>query len=743
MFFITSLFAQNSLDSLLNLYNNEQDTSKKIELLDEIVNEAYQYSLDSSIYYKKISVELAKKTNDLELIVNQLHGLAKLYIYNSEYTNAIEQYTNAIPYAKKSGNLKLYALSLHSTGNGYMYKNDFNTAVEYYQKALIIREQINDTIGLAATTNNIGLIYWKLKQYDLALPYYRQSLNYEILAQNYAGIAASYNNIGMLYWKTNEIDSAIIYLRKGLNIRVEKNIDRLTFNNTYNNLGILYRHKGIYDSALYFFKKTLEIDKIIQDKHNLANTYTNIGTTYLYLNNSNKSIKYLDSALAIAKLANDYEILRNIYDVLAEFYALKNRYKEAYQYLRLHLKYKDSVYTADLANQITEMQTKFETERKEQEILLQKKEIELQSLTIDKKNAALTFQKKMLYAFISFSIIVLLLLIFLARLFFQKRKANKLLHQKNTEIMQQKEEIETQANTLSDAFEKIRKNNEELVLKNEQIELQRQQLKEKNEFVESSIRYASSIQNASLPLISEIDKYFENYIIFLPKDIVSGDFYFFSRVSKDNTENLFFVVADCTGHGVPGAFMSMIGIRLLNKYVNEEKLDSPAEILKNIDKDIVATLKQEQRDNQDGMDMVICKFTAKNGKNLNITYAGAKRPLYYYSNSNNKIERIAATRKSIGGGISNNPKIFKDITMDLEKDSRFYLFSDGILDQNNKKRIRFGTHKLIRILETTTDKPIEKQGSIVFSELKEWQADESQRDDITFVALKLKSVFKT
>lgn len=732
MMLVTCVLSQSTIDSLLDLYNAETDIDKKVELLDELVNEAYSFSLDSSIYYKKISVDLVTTTENYELIISQIMDLAKFYIYNSDYSSALETYESALPFAELSDNDTIIGLIIHSIGNAYYYASEFDLALEKYLEALSIRENINDTSGMAASTNNIGLIYWKLKQNDLALKYYNLSLFYELSINNYAGIASSYNNIGMTYWRLEQIDSAIFYIRKSLKIKLEYDINKRSLTDAYNNLGVLYRQQAMNDSALIYFNKCLVLDKQNQDRHDIANTYINIATSYSYLNNNYKALVFLDSAETLSTQINDIELLAHIYDLRANIYAENSNYFDAYKTLRKYIKYKDSIYSENITNQIAEMQTKYDTEKKEHEIELQNKEIE-------QKNTELTFQRKILYGFSVFSIIIIVLLVFLTRLFFQKKKANNLLKQKNVEILQQNEEIETQANNLNEAFEKIRDANEVLSLKNKQIEKQKDLLKQKNDFVESSIKYASTIQNASLPLNSEINKYFENFIIYLPKDIVSGDFYFFSKVKNNNKIDYYFVVADCTGHGVPGAFMSMIGIRLLNKYVNEYKIESPATILENINRDVYVSLKQESSNNRDGMDMIICKFTKNNNANLiDVAYAGAKRALYYYDTQNPEIQKINATRKSIGG-IDNNNLKFVDNFLTLNSDSKFYLFSDGLSDQNNFDRKRFGTPRILNILNRNINKSMEEQGLSVFSELEKWQKNTTQRDDITMVGLRFKN----
>ncbi len=719
---IFQLNAQISLDSLLNVYNSTKDDDAKIELLDELSSEASQISIDSGVFYKKQLVKILEDKKDYKNIVSKLHELASLYLRNNNKDSAVITYNSAIFYAKQSGDAELLGLVYHKCGNGYLFNQQNDSAITYYLEALQIRDSIQDTSGLAATTNNIGYIYFKLKQFDLALDYYSQSLKYEIMDSNEAGIASSYNNIGTAFWKQNKLDSALFYIKKSLDIRIKIGARQSVLKNNYTNLGVIYRSKEEYDSAAFYFERVIPICKRVNNSQDLANAYNNLATTYMHMNGQDLALKYLDSAKVILVQLNNYELLKNLYGVYSSIYSGKEDYEMAYIYMTKYVSYSDSLYNENFANQINEMQAKYESEKKE-------KEIELQNLQLDKKDLEIKTQRKILIGFIAFLLVVIILSAFLARLYFQKKKANSLLQQKNAEIFQQKEEIETQANNLNEAFIKIKEVNEKL-------EEQKTVLKEKNEFVESSIKYASTIQNASLPEQAEIDKHFDNFIIYLPKDIVSGDFYFFSKVKN----SLFFVVSDCTGHGVPGAFMSMIGIRLLNKYINEYKIESPAEILDNLNKDVVKSLKQNENKGHDGMDMIICKFSETDDNKFNLVYAGAKRPLYYHSFEQNDVVKIKGTRKSIGGINQNIETKFIDNNIKISKKDTIYMFSDGLQDQNNIDRKKFGTSRLMNILKNNADKSLDEQNLILLSDLENWQKDTVQRDDITFVALKLKEI---
>ncbi|MBN2521582.1 MAG: SpoIIE family protein phosphatase [Bacteroidales bacterium] len=263
-------------------------------------------------------------------------------------------------------------------------------------------------------------------------------------------------------------------------------------------------------------------------------------------------------------------------------------------------------------------------------------------------------------------------------------------------------------------------------------------IKEQNIHIKSSIEYAKSIQNSILPTEKDLNKYLNYFIIFKPRDIVSGDFYWFLPVvTQVEKEQLFFAVADCTGHGVPGAFMSLIGNRLLNEIVNQKRVLNPAQILELLNVGVSLALKQDQTDNNDGMDVCLCRFEKEINNRIKICFSGAKRPLYYYKKSNNKIEILKGDRKSIGGIRAKRSKLFytnKELIM--EKEDIIYLSSDGFVDQNAPNRKKFGTYKLLNILENIKDDPLEKQKEKLEKEIMTYMENTEQRDDITLIGLK-------
>jgi len=277
-------------------------------------------------------------------------------------------------------------------------------------------------------------------------------------------------------------------------------------------------------------------------------------------------------------------------------------------------------------------------------------------------------------------------------------------------------------------------------LKQAEIEIHKQRdiLHFQNQQITASIRYAKTIQTAILPLESQISEHFEHFILFRPKDIVSGDFYMFISNTINEIEYFFVATVDCTGHGVPGAFMSMIASRIIIEIIKEKNIFSPKEILDELNVNIRKALKQEQSQNNDGMDLCLCRIEKLENSKAEITYTGAKRPLYFYKNGDTEISILKADRKSIGGRKSNIEQVqFTNQTIVLQKSDIIYLSTDGLIDQNNEERKRFGSSNFLRILNSNISKPLDIQKQSIENELDNWQKNSEQRDDITVLGLKI------
>ncbi len=333
------------------------------------------------------------------------------------------------------------------------------------------------------------------------------------------------------------------------------------------------------------------------------------------------------------------------------------------------------------------------------------------------------------------------------KLDFQNKNLEKIVQTRTSEINQQKEELKSQAENLketnilvSEKNEELNQQNEEINAQKEVLEKQKDILSQQHERIQSSIKYAGTIQNAILPSKAAIDQYFDSFIIFKPKDVVSGDFYWFAHLPQKGElgEKYFFATVDCTGHGVPGAFMSMIGSRLLNEIVNEKKITNPAEILTALDAGVIKSLKQDKSDNNDGMDVCLCRIEKdEEKKEAKITFSGARRPLYFYNPFDKSVSKLVGDRKSIGGISSRNTEQFTNTEKILPKDTILYLTTDGYIDQNNEFRERFGSQKLELLFQEIADKDFETQHYLLETIMSEYMKNAAQRDDITILGIRI------
>lgn len=273
-------------------------------------------------------------------------------------------------------------------------------------------------------------------------------------------------------------------------------------------------------------------------------------------------------------------------------------------------------------------------------------------------------------------------------------------------------------------------------IKNAEVEIleQNEKINLQNENIKSSIRYALTIQKAILPPVSVFQQFTEHFILFRPKDIVSGDFYWYHQTEKYH----FIAVSDCTGHGVPGAFMSMIGTRLLDGIVIERKEHDVAKILTKLNDEIVSSLSQTESENRDGMDLGIIRIEKTDKKEKEILYEGSKRELIYYTKNDNKISRLKGSRKRVGGVLnSKTNEEFTNKSLTLTEGDVIYLSTDGYIDQCDLNRKKIGTGRLIQIIEEVKHLHLDQQKALLEEILDKWQVDTSQRDDITILGVKL------
>ncbi len=533
--------------------------------------------------------------------------------------------------------------------------------------------------------------------------------------------AQLYNQSAYLLRSANRLEEAAVYYQKVLDINVELG-NRRGQMISHNSISMVYLELENYPKAIYHLQKELEFRKQINNKADIINVLTNLALTEYEMSNFDKAIEYIEQAITISKELNDLVLLRQCYGVAYDIHEKMGNSTKSHIYFELYSaidkKVKDQRMTeisdeadrkvniAQTEKQMTEEQLNLTSEKLEETVSTlqvveeltreQKMEIELKESKINEQNALLKAERlRKKFWVIGFTISIFFVMV-LAFMIIQIFKANR------------------------------------------QINAQKLKLEKQNKEIRASIRYAQTIQQAMLPADTEIEKYFDPFIIYLPKDIVSGDFYWISTRQESKKSIVYFAIVDCTGHGVPGAFMSMIGNRLLNEIVTERKAESPAEILGLLNVMVRQALRQEETDNNDGMDLALCRFERQSEGKCSLTFAGAKRPIYIIKNRENKLITHNGDRKSIGGyNLSKREITFTDYHEKLETDDMVYLFSDGIIDQNGPERKKFGRIRLEEAMIDCAKLRSDEQKVIFEQRLRDYMKNEEQRDDISFIGIKV------
>jgi serine phosphatase RsbU (regulator of sigma subunit) len=460
----------------------------------------------------------------------------------------------------------------------------------------------------------------------------------------------------------------------------------------YANLADGYSNIKQYQKAIECLETSVSMAILSGETFGLASNYASLGDMYSILGNHKKAIAYLNKAIEEAKKVETKQLLftSSITESMAYAYSNMGDYKNAFDKILEFRVLEDSLNNQSNVEYLHNLETKYGAEKKEKEIALLNAEKKLQ----DEELLAKASREK---TFLLISILGIAITLLSVLAFINKRKSTQLLTKQVNEINYQNEVI-----------------------------------KEKNKDITDSIQYAKRLQEAVFPEANALNNYFaESFVLFRPKDIVSGDFYWFEQAG----DKTIVAVGDCTGHGVPGAFMSILGHNLLNQIVMEYQITSPAEILRMLDKQVSSALnkKGNKEEYNDGMDIAIC---AINKKTSTLEFAGANRPLII--KRGNELVELKANKFAIGGIQDGTCKLFAQQEFSTSKDDVLYMFSDGYYDQfGGPSGKKFKYRKLIDQLKTISSQSLVKQKTILENTLTDWQGNLEQLDDVCVIGVKV------
>lgn len=767
MFFtsLVSIGQDTKSDSLWSVYREAKSDSARAFAMANVAKGTIISNPDSAMVLFGKADSIVESINSVSTdfaikYATLLRGAGSQFREISAYSKSIEMYRKAHEVYSSIDNVFGISQCNLNLGNAYFNMGSFDSALKHYYKALEYFNSSKSSMGIADCYNNIGSVLKEMESYDKAMEYHILSRDiYEgLLAKPgensveaiKGGLSYTYNNIGIIHWYKDSYEQALENYQKSLELKQALN-DSNGVAQAYNNIAILYASQDSFEKGIEYFQKGLDVYLSTGNRIGQASVYANIA--YLNLLVSRLAIsdserkQYLNRALTNAQQA--FEIAKSIssttYISLSAEY-LKDIYEElgntskALAFANELLIVRSEIFSNEKANALAQMTTRYEVE---------KNQLRLEGMMKEKAYYKKTIVTQKVLIFMSVGIIAMLIvfLIVLLMYFKQKRRANQVLAERNNEVLQQKEEISAQLDELEDKQGKLKASKEEIE-KLYHIAIEHKETLEKQKIkIDDSIRYAYFIQSAILP---DLDVAFVNqswgtqsyFVMFRPKDVVSGDFYWATRIN----DWLILSVVDCTGHGVPGALMSMLGISYLNEIVPSGDVTKPSKILSKLRSYIIGALKQkdEWESQRDGMDMSIVSL---NTKTKQCFWAGANSPLWIVRADQLKgkphaipeVEEIKPNPFPVAVHVFMGE--FTNHEVMLNSGDKLYMFSDGFPDQfGGSKGKKYNMYKAFKkLIAQTSILPMKEQGRALEDTFDNWVdcdgINYEQIDDVTVLGI--------
>lgn len=610
----TMAFSQE--DSLVIYYNRAKATD--LTAGERILQ---KYTAKDSIQLFWVASKLSKKENKVKFY----HALGFRFYQDDNYEIARMYYSKALQFARLTLDKRMIADQLADVGDMFRLQDQNTNALNLLLQAMYLYKELDAKKELSHTLALIGDLNRCIDQHEDALKYLNEGLVLAIKNNYQRDQTFCYSSMGGTYQAMKEYEKANASYEKGLSIALAEK-DTMRIIDFYYSKGDLFLDQNKLDKAIEYLSEGIRLCIIHKDRYYLAYCRIGLSKAYLKLRKFDKSIEEGVTAYKISEEMSVYGLCSEASEVLYQAYSAKQDYPNAFKYLKITKDNADSSISSSIIKQQAQMEINFKNSYQEKQDSLLRFSAQKQKDL--EHEAALQKQKMFATAGIAGLLIVLVIAIMVFRSYKKEKRSSEI-------INQQKLIVDT-----------------------------------KNKEILDSINYARKIQQAIIPSHAELKATFpDSFVLLMPKDIVSGDFYWVTKTGQQ----AFFAVADCTGHGVPGGFMSMLGTALLNEIINEKKIYEPADILDMLRLKIVVALRQSENanENKDGMDIALIQI------NLNtqeLTFAGANNSLYLLRD--NKLREFKGDKFPVGF-VGKNDKQFTQQKFKLERNDLLYMFTDG------------------------------------------------------------------
>ena len=688
-----NLLASNSqvIDSLRLAYKNSSLSEEKLDLLVQLCDKTKYSDFETSLIYGRKGIEIAQKINDKGSEAKIRNKLGLAYANQSEYKKSAIEYELAKELFEVVGDEDMQGVVYNNLGLLSHYKNDYAQELKYYHKALEIYQKLNSPSRKAMIYVNMGRVYIGKKDYKTAASYFEKAYkNYDEL-KDYPRVVTCLNNIAALYSMSKDYEMSRMYFDKNLELleSIEGYDDRKAMV-LYNSSTVLIQLKD-YQLAEERLNKALLIVEKEGSKDGLAICYHDFGILYLHQEKYKQAESSFIKSLKISKEIKHLELEIENYKYLSRLYDETNEYEKAYHNYKRYASIKDSIFDKQI-EKINEVEQKYLEEKSAREI---------EAINVEKQKEI--HQSNIIKLVGGASILVLVLVVFLVVIKYRdKKKSNLLLAEKNKEIT-------------------------------------------------DSIQYAKRIQKAILPPNKLFERSLPNsFILYKPKDIVAGDFYWMEAPSSSLEGGgqtplpsgaaegglVLFAAADCTGHGVPGAMVSVICNNGLNRSVREYGLTDPGKILDKTREIVIQEFEKSEEEVKDGMDIALCSLSVNSNQSTLLQYAGAHNPLWIIRKEADEVEEIKANKQPIGK--FDNPEPYITHTLELQKGDTIYVFSDGYADQfGGEKGKKLKTANFKKLLLSIQNETMDKQKQLLEDAFEKWKGDIEQLDDVCVIGVRV------
>jgi serine phosphatase RsbU (regulator of sigma subunit)/Tfp pilus assembly protein PilF len=677
------------------------------------------------LYLFDDSIQAKKFIQQLEGIALTPSEVGKLHIFKgwyhefyNDYGKAFKMYSMAHEAYAKGADLQGVANAYGNIANVYDQMGQFKQAIEFHNKALLTNEKILDgttdsiaireaLYGKSSSLANMGGIYFQMGDSKTAIVMLEKSLAIDSSLNDIHGMGICYQMLGINFRKLKDLTAATHYFQKSLEIYTELD-DKVSMTHLYINMGNLFMDLNQYDKAKNSFLASKKLSKEISDFNQLV--YVNNGLALVYLKEKqfDQAESLLMESIGFSLQQNSVERTSVTASLLADLYETTSNWEKAYHYLKLHITLKDSVYSAEAYQELgkSEQRIQFEMQTYKDSIAFEQERIETKKEAL-RQHELIQKQSYIIYLSVAGLGLVVMVAVLLFRGNVAKKRANAI------------------------------------------ISLQKQEVEAKNKEITDSINYAKRIQEAILPTMDQIKVALPNsFIVFMPKDVVSGDFYWFEKYKNV----IYIAAADCTGHGVPGAMVSVICSNALSKALLEEGITEPSALLDRTRELVIQRFAKSGTHVMDGMDISLLSLTSRiendkeseseddnsptRSQTHTVLWSGANNPLWVVRNGAGEVEEFKPDKQPIANFGEMKP--FSQHEIQLNPGDTMYLFSDGFADQfggaNHKKFMYKNMKKLLIQVHPLT---MEKQKEFLINHFLEWRGALEQLDDVCIVGIRV------